>query len=79
MMTICQYLFIKRRTVMYNKDIRTYAKENNVKLWQIAKAMGISEPTMTRKLRSELPEQDKQTFRRIVDELSAQDATSKEG
>lgn len=64
---------------MYNKDIRTYAKENNVKLWQIAKAMGISEPTMTRKLRSELPEQDKQTFRRIVDELSAQDATSKEG
>ena len=79
MMMICQYLFIKRRTVMYNKDIRTYAKENNVKLWQIAKAMGISEPTMTRKLRSELPEQDKQTFRRIVDELSAQDATSKEG
>lgn len=64
---------------MYNKDIRTYAKENNVKLWQIAKAMGISDPTMTRKLRSELPEQDKQTFRRIVDELSAQDATSKEG
>lgn len=64
---------------MYNKDIRTYAKENNVKLWQIAKAMGISEPTMTRKLRSELPEQGKQTFRRIVDELSAQDATSKEG
>ena len=64
---------------MYNKDIHTYAKENNVKLWQIAKAMGISEPTMTRKLRSELPEQDKQTFRRIVDELSAQDATSKEG
>lgn len=64
---------------MYNKDIRTYAKENNVKLWQIAKAMGISEPTMTRKLRSELPEQDKQTFIRIIDELSAQDATSKEG
>lgn len=55
---------------MYNKDIRAYAKENNVKLWQIAKAMGISEPTMTRKLRSELPEQDKQTFRRIINELS---------
>ena len=64
---------------MYNKDIRTYAKENNVKLWQIAKAMGISEPTMTRKLRSELPKQGKQTFRRIIDELSSQDATSKEG
>lgn len=64
---------------MYNKDIRAYAKENNVKLWQIAKAMGISEPTMTRNLRSELPEQDKQTFRRIINELSDQGATSKEG
>ena len=57
---------------MFNKDLRAYAKEKGVKLWQIAKAMGISEPTMTRKLRSELPETDKQTFRRIIDELSAQ-------
>lgn len=57
---------------MFNKDLRAYAKEKGVKLWQIAKAMGISEPTMTRKLRSELPDQDKQTFRRIINELSTQ-------
>lgn len=61
---------------MYNKDVRAYAKEKGVKLWQIAKAMGISEPTMTRKLRAELPEQDKQTFRRIINELLAQNETT---
>ena len=53
-----------------NKDLRAYAKEKGVKLWQIAKAMGISEPTITRKLRSELPEQDKLAIKRIILELS---------
>lgn len=62
---------------MFNQDLRAYAKEKGVKLWQVAKAMGISEPTMTRKLRSELPEQDKQTFRRIINELSAQNNPEK--
>ena len=57
---------------MFNTDVRAYAKEKGVKLWQIAKVLGISEPTMTRKLRSELPETDKQTFRRIINELSTQ-------
>ncbi len=57
---------------MFNTDVRAYAKEKGVKLWQIAKVLGISEPTMTRKLRSELPEPEKQTFRRIINELSTQ-------
>lgn len=57
---------------MFNKDLRAYAKEKGVFFWQVAKAMGISEPTMTRKLRTELPEADKQTFRRIISELSDQ-------
>ena len=57
---------------MFNTDLRAYAKAKGVRFWQIAKAMGISEPTMTRRLRTELPEQDKQTFRRIISELSAQ-------
>lgn len=62
---------------MFNKDLRRYAKEKGVSFWQIAKAMGISEPTMTRRLRNELPEQDKQTFRRIINELSEQNETAK--
>lgn len=62
---------------MFNKDLRIYAKEKGVFFWQIAKVMGISEPTMTRKLRSELPEKDKQEVVRIINELSAQNEITK--
>lgn len=57
---------------MANTDIRQYAKEHGVKLWQCAAAMGISEPTMTRRLRTELPELAKQELLSIIDKLSAQ-------
>lgn len=57
---------------MYNKDIRSYAKEHGVFLWQVARVMGISDLTMTRRLRTPLTEQDRAEFIRIIDELSAQ-------
>lgn len=57
---------------MANQDIRNYAKQNGVKLWQVAKVKGISEPTMTRLLRQELPEDEKADFRRIINELASQ-------
>ena len=43
-----------------NLELRRTAKANGVALWQIADKLGISEPTMTRRLRSELPENEKQ-------------------
>lgn len=57
---------------MANLDVRQYAKQKGVKLWQCAAAMGISEPTMTRRMRTELPDEGKQQFIRIIDELAAQ-------
>lgn len=61
---------------MFNKDIRNYAKEKGVFLWQVAEAMGISEPTMTRRLRSELSAEDKQTFMKSIDKLAEHKAIS---
>ncbi len=61
---------------MFNKDLRAYAKEKGVFFWQIAKVMGVSEPTMTRRLRSELPEQDKHEIKRIINELSVKNETT---
>ncbi len=55
---------------MANQDIRSYAKQKGVKLWQVANVKGISEPTMTRLLRQELSESDKAEIKRIIDELS---------
>lgn len=57
---------------MSNKNIREYAKEKGVYLWQIANAMGISEPTMTRRMRSELSEQEQANIMSIIQKLSAQ-------
>ena len=56
--------------MIINKDIRREAKANGVALWQIAKVLKISEPTMTRRLRDELPETEKTNIRRIISDLS---------
>ena len=39
---------------MANESVRREAKKARVALWELADALGISEPTMTRKLRREL-------------------------
>lgn len=57
---------------MSNTDVRQYAKKKGVFLWQCAEAMGISEPTMTRHLRTELSDEDKHNMIAIIDELAAQ-------
>lgn len=57
-----------------NSDIRTAAKAKKVYLWEIAKHMNISEPTIIRRLRVELPPTEKQTIFNIIDEI----ATAKE-
>ena len=53
-----------------NKDIRLYAAGNGVRLWQIAKEMGIRDSSLSRKLRSELPDDEKQKIMEIVDRIS---------
>lgn len=55
---------------MKNKKIREAAKNSGIKLWQIAEKLGISEPTMTRKLRRELADEEQQRILNIIDELA---------
>lgn len=59
---------------MFNQEIRTEAKRNGVKLWQIADKLGISEPTMTRKLRHELSEEETGHILNIISELAKENA-----
>lgn len=54
-----------------NNDLRMKAKEAGVRFWEIADEMKISEPTMTRILRYELPEQEKEKILRIIEDLAA--------
>lgn len=55
---------------MCNQDIKQYAKDKNIKLWQIAGRLGINDGNFSRKLRVELPLDEKEKIKAIVDELS---------
>ena len=54
---------------MNNKDIREKAKECGVHLWQIAEVLGINDGNFSRKLRHELPDEEKEKIFKIIDEL----------
>ena len=58
--------------MLANTDIRTTAKEKGVRLWEVAEHLRISDPTMTRKLRRELPEKEKKYFLNIIDKIAAE-------
>ena len=53
-----------------NQDIRDYAAQKGVYFWEIALKLGISEPTMTRWMRVELPEDKRREIRQIIDTIT---------
>ena len=44
---------------MCNKDIREAAKNAGIRLWEVAAALGINDGNFSRKLRQELPHEEK--------------------
>lgn len=55
---------------MYNQDIRRTAAGSGVKLWQIAEVLGIADCSLSRKLRRELPAEEKERIFAIIRELA---------
>lgn len=55
---------------MANQIIREAAKANGVFLWQIAEKVGVNDGNFSRKLRKELPENERERILRIIDELA---------
>ena len=53
-----------------NQDIRGAAKKSGIKLWQIAEKLGIWDATLSRKLRKELPQEEKEKIIGIIAELA---------
>lgn len=53
-----------------NKEIRDAAKEVGVCLWQVAEKLGVSDGNFSRKLRRELPAEDREKVLSIIRELS---------
>lgn len=57
---------------MENLEIRRKLKETKVMQWQVADKLGVSEMTLVRKLRYELPEAEKQKIFSVIEEIAVE-------
>lgn len=55
---------------MKNQDIRQAAAGAGLRLWQIADALGIADCNFSRRLRRELPPEEKEKIFSIIQELA---------
>ncbi len=57
---------------MKNQDIREEITAAGLRFWQIAGALGINDGNFSRKLRYELPEEEKAKIREIIAKLKSE-------
>ena len=55
---------------MKNNDIKEAAKHTGIRLWQVAEAYGVNDGNFSRKLRKELPQEEKEKILEIIDRLA---------
>lgn len=55
-----------------NYDVKNYAKKHGVFLWEIAEAIGLADSNFSRKLRRELPIEEKQRILAVIDKIAAE-------
>lgn len=56
-----------------NIDIRDYLKEHSMTQWKLAELLGVSEYTLVRKLRHELPIEEKERFIDLIEKGDTKD------
>lgn len=60
-----------------NADVKAAAKQAGIYLYNVADRLKISENTLTRRLRRELPVEEKEKIKSIIAELAAEKANEK--
>ena len=55
---------------MENSEIRNRAREAGVKLWEIANRYGVNDGNFSRKLRRELPVEERERILAIIDQIA---------
>ena len=58
---------------MNNMKIRIKLLEHNKRIWWLAQIMGTSEATMSRRLRTELPEDEQNRIIKLIDEKAGEE------
>jgi len=62
--------FMKVGIIVKNKDVRVAIESANLKYWQIAQELGCTDGNFSRKLRKELPPEEKRKIFDIIERLS---------
>ena len=62
---------------MANEAIKNKAKESGVKLWQVAEKLEIADFNFSRKLRKELPEDERIKIFGIIDDIAKEGKNGK--
>ena len=55
---------------MKNVDIRLAVQKSGIRLWQVADALGVADYNFSRKLRHELPADEKEQILKIIERIS---------
>ena len=55
-----------------NVQVRRYAKQKGVYLWEVAKAFGVTDSHFSRRLRSEFTQEEKERAMRYIDRIAAE-------
>lgn len=63
-------------TKLKNNDVRDMAKKANVRMWEVARAMGCSDNTLTRLLRDELPTEQKKEIISLISRIAQEGGLS---
>ena len=58
---------------MKNIKIRVKLMEHNKRLWWLARILGISESTITRRLREEMPEDEQERIIQLIEEKAGEE------
>lgn len=61
-----------------NEDVRAAAKEKGVRFWQLAEKLGVSDTTLAKLFRHELPDNKKAQLMKIIDELALDNGSTEE-
>lgn len=59
---------------MKNIEVRNAAGGYGLRLWQIAEALGMNDSAFSRKLRKELPQEEKEKILAVIEKLAKEGA-----
>lgn len=54
---------------MANREVRVAAMDAGVKMWRVAETLGMADSSLSRKLRHELPDEEKVKILDIIERL----------